>query len=262
MTACAPNLAYAWRVLTTGITFLLFLAGGTILTMTALPVILAFSRTEEQKQRLARALIHRTFKLLMAYLQRMTLIGSFKVEGLDQLHSTKGKIFVANHPTLMDVVAILTCLPDCQCLVKASLLRRFYIGGLMRAAGYLGNDHPEQVLANGGRILRDGRSLLIFPEGTRSPLGGLHSFSRSAAQIALRLRAPIVPIVVTCEPATLSKHEPWYAIPERPPDFRLCVLPQLPIPPAGLNQKALPLQARALTMHLEQVFQARLKLSA
>ena len=248
------NLARQWRVVATGLCFLTFLCAGLVLTATVLPLILLLSATPEQKERRVLTLIHYGFKFFMRYMQMLNPIGSFHVQGLDQLSSVKGSLFIANHPTLIDVVAIISCLPTCQCIVKKSLLRNVFFGGLLRTAGYIANDYAMQLMDDCARRLQAGRSLLIFPEGTRSPVDGLHPFSRGAAQIAIRTGAPVVPVVITCEPPTLGKGDPWYAVPVRPIDLTLRFLPPLEIPPAVTDKKGIPLQARALTRHIENFF--------
>ena len=89
------------------------------------------------------------------------------------------------------------------------LLRR-----VVKAAGYIPNDHPEALITAGTESLRQGRSLLLFPEGTRSPAGRLGPFHRGAARIALRSGTDLVPVVITCAPPTLMKGQRWYDVPE------------------------------------------------
>ena len=248
------NLSMEWRRIATGLCFLTFIVGAFLLTVIALPLILLFSSHPNQRELRVLRLIRFCFKLFMQYMHILTPIKAFKVEGLEHIPSTRSCIFIANHPTLIDVVAVISCLPPSQCIVKKSLLDHFYLGRIMRAAGYIANDHATQLLQDCQKSLQSGRSLLIFPEGTRSPAYGLHAFSRGAAQIALRTGAPIVPIVITCEPPTLLKGDPWYAAPPEAVTFTLRLLPPLVIPAMVTDQASIPLQVRALTRHMEDVF--------
>jgi 1-acyl-sn-glycerol-3-phosphate acyltransferase len=255
------NLARKWRVVTTGLCFLTFVCGGLVLTLTALPCILLLSSTPAQREQRVLTLIHYAFKFFIRYMQVLNPIASFRVHGLEHVSAATGSLFIANHPTLIDVVAIISCLPDCQCLVKKSLLQNFWFGGLLRAASYVANDHAVQLIDDCARRLHAGHSLLIFPEGTRSPAAGLHPFTRGAAQIAIRTGAPIIPVVITCDPPTLLKGQPWYTVPPRPIDLRLRFLPPVEIPPAVTNKQGVPLQARALTRHLENLFRHELRVT-
>ena len=253
------DLKMEWRRLATGICFLTFIVGGFILTITALPLILLFSSRPEKIELKVLYLIRSCFKFFMNYMKVLSPIEAFNVEGLEQVQSLGGCIFIANHPTLIDVVAVISSLPPCHCIVKKSLLEHFYLGRIMRAAGYIANDgHATQLIQDCQQSLESGRPLLIFPEGTRSPAYGLNPFNRGAAQIALRTGAPIVPIVVTCEPPTLLKDEPWYAVPPRPMVFTLRFLPPLSIPAEVTEKVGLPLQVRALTHYFEDFFRHQL----
>jgi 1-acyl-sn-glycerol-3-phosphate acyltransferase len=252
------DLSKEWRRLATGLCFLTFICGGFILTILVLPVILLFSSQPEQAEARVLRLIRFCFKLFMQYMQALTPIKAFHIEGWEHVKSLSGCMFIANHPTLIDVVAVLSCLPPSHCIVKTSLLDHFYLGRIMRAAGYIANDHATQLLQDCQKSLHSGRSLLIFPEGTRSPAYGLHAFSRGAAQIALRTGAPIVPIVITCEPPTLLKDDPWYAVPPDPVTFTLRFHAPLTIPRTVADRAGMPLQVRALTRYFEAFFRHQL----
>lgn len=247
------------RMIATGICFLTFICSGVILTVTALPAILLFSATPEQRETRTMSLLRSSFKLFLKYMILLSPSKAFEVQGVDYLTKVGSCIFIANHPTLIDVIGVISYLPLCQCIVKKSLLEHLYLGGLMRAAGYIANDHASQLIDHCRRSLTAGRSLLIFPEGTRSPAHRLGSFTRGAAQIALRTGAPIVPVVITCEPSTLLKGEAWYEVPESAFRMAFRFYPPMEIPQTVWDQSGFPLQVRALNRHLEDFFHHQLQ---
>jgi 1-acyl-sn-glycerol-3-phosphate acyltransferase len=253
------DLRMEWRRLATGLCFLTFICGSFILTTTVLPIILLFSSQPEQTELRLLRVIRSCFKCFMQYMKILKPIAAFNIEGLEHTQSLGGCVVIANHPTLIDVVAVMSCLPPCHCMVKKSLLDHFYLGRMMRAAGYIANDHAAQLIRDGQKSLQSGRPLLIFPEGTRSPAYGLNPFNRGAAQIALRTGAPVVPIVITCDPPTLLKDAPWYAVPPRPIRFTLRFSPPLPIPKAVTDKGRISLQVRALTQYFENFFRHQLR---
>jgi 1-acyl-sn-glycerol-3-phosphate acyltransferase len=104
-------------------------------------------------------------------------------------------------------------MPQATCIVKTAAERRPLFRRVVRAAGYIPNDQPEALIAAGTECLRQGGSLLLFPEGTRSPAGRLGAFHRGAARIALRSWSDLVPVVITCAPPTLMKGQRWYDVP-------------------------------------------------
>ena len=72
-------------------------------------------------------------------------------------------------------------------------------------------------------LLADGESLIVFPEGTRSQPGKPVVLQRGFAHLATQTGAPILPVTIRCTPPTLTKGEPWWRIPERPPVFTVTV---------------------------------------
>jgi 1-acyl-sn-glycerol-3-phosphate acyltransferase len=130
------------------------------------------------------------------------------------------------------VVVLLSLISDAACVVKASHWRHPCYAGVMRAARYVSNGTHEELIDGGSRALQTGSPLLIFPEGTRSTPGEPVKFLRGAAHVALSSGKPILPILIYCDPPTLSKQHRWYDIPDRP--FHIRVVPLLAVNPATL----------------------------
>ncbi len=135
-------------------------------------------------------------------------------------------VVVANHPTLMDVTAITAALGGGSTVAKPILFRRGSLHALMVGAGHIEGAGDDPIAT--GRVidqavdrLRHGLSVIIFPEGTRSPPRRLHPFGRAAFEIACRARVPVVSIGITCEPTWLSKEVPLFDPPHPMPDLRL-----------------------------------------
>jgi 1-acyl-sn-glycerol-3-phosphate acyltransferase len=194
----------------------------------------------------------------MQFMQWMSPIEAFQVKGLEHLEPDTSYLFIANHPTLIDIVAIMSCVPGCTCIVKQSLWDHFYLGGVVRMAGYIVNGKSEQIIQDCQQCFQQQRSLIIFPEGTRSPAYGMHTFTRGAAQIALRTGVPVVPIVITYNNPTLLKGEAWFQIPERPLRLTLHFYPPMAVPREIAEEPRLPVKVRALTHYFEAFFRRAL----
>jgi 1-acyl-sn-glycerol-3-phosphate acyltransferase len=95
--------------------------------------------------------------------------------------------------------------------------------------------------------------VLIFPEGTRSPMGGLGSFKRGAFEIACRARVPVLPVLIRCEPSALSKGRPWYDI---PPTMAYLTLTPLPL----VRPEEFGNDATAMARAFEAMYRYRLNL--
>jgi 1-acyl-sn-glycerol-3-phosphate acyltransferase len=209
-----------WRLGGTGIAFAFIFFGGGLLAATLLPVLAVIPGNQRDR---VQAIIRLNFRFYMSMLQWLGLL-QLEIEGAERLKSSGGRIIVANHPSLLDVVMLMALVPRAQCIVKHELWNSFLLGGLMRRAGYIRNDlEPDAMVEACRTALDQGYSLIIFPEGTRTRPGSLPRFRRGFANLATLAGASIQLVIITCDPPTLVKGESWWRIPERKPLFRLVV---------------------------------------
>jgi len=96
--------------------------------------------------------------------------------------------------------------------------------------------------------------VIVFPEGTRSRPNEPLKFLRGAAHIALKSRRPIVPVLLQCDPPTMTKGSRWYEIPPRPFCFRVIVRDALRPGSLADVRKPAVIAARRLTHALESYF--------
>ena len=215
------SLRRGWRAFRTGVAFLVFGLGVIVISVLILPLLRVVFWGRSDTQRRVQRLIHHAFRLFAWF---MTTIGLIRVtwRGRERLRD-RPILVVANHPTLIDVVLLVAAMPQADCIVKTAAQRNPLFRRVVKAAGYIPNDQPEALIAAGTECLRQGRSLLLFPEGTRSPAGRLGAFHRGAARIALRSQCDLVPVVITCAPSTLMKGQRWYDVPDRAAQITLTV---------------------------------------
>ena len=125
------------------------------------------------------------------------------VQGLENINKDQPRIYMANHTSYFDIFALLSSLPvDFKFIVKQELMRLPIFGLAMRRAGYIGieREDPRKALKSmqeAAERIRNGASVLIFPEGTRSEDGSLQSFKPGGFHLALRSGCDIVPIAIT-----------------------------------------------------------------
>ena len=148
----------------------------------------------------------------------MVGIFTLSVENRSQLFKPN-QFFVANHPTLIDVVILLSVIKSSDCVVKAALAKNPFTKGPLLTAGYIVNSSPEKLVERCVKALKDGDNLLIFPEGTRTKNLSKLRFKRGAAIIAATANHPITPITIECKPRMLAKGQKWYKIPRIKPHY-------------------------------------------
>ena len=208
------------RIAGSGFLFAIFGIGAVLLAAVLLPAARLHARPDRPADLIAQRWISRAFAFFIA-VGRAIRIWDFEVSGFERL-GDRGALIVANHPTLIDVVLLLARLPQCDCVVKREAWRNPALAGIVRAAGYVPNDDGATMVDACVERLRAGRSLLLFPEGSRSPATGFRRFERGAAHVAIRSGRPVLPVFIDCQPPSLKKGQPWYALPNALMRFRLC----------------------------------------
>ncbi len=122
-----------------------------------------------------------------------------RVEGAETVPRDTPVVFMANHESWLDIPALLVAIPgQVRFLAKKSLFSVPFLGWAMRAMGFIPVDRENRRQAirsfeEAAARIRAGRSVLVFPEETRSPNGELLPFQRGGFLIALKAQLPIVP---------------------------------------------------------------------
>jgi 1-acyl-sn-glycerol-3-phosphate acyltransferase len=128
--------------------------------------------------------------------------GRVEVSGLENLPSGGGVLFVANHQGAFDVPLLIGFVPVLKGFVsKKENFRLPIVGTWMKLLGCIVIDRGDLrqsagAIARGIRDLQAGRSLVIFPEGTRSKSGRLQRFKEGSFKLATRSGATIVPLTI------------------------------------------------------------------
>lgn len=247
---------YAWRLVATGGCFAVFGVGGLLLSTVIFPPLLLLPKKKRSSH--ARWAIHKSFKMFMWLMQTVGVM-RFDVTGTEKLYRCNKTLVIANHPTLIDVVAMVSIMPTASCVVKQALWKNPLLSGVVRAAEYISNSDPDKLIKDCVEDVATGSALVIFPEGTRSqPNSPLH-FMRGAAYIALNSGMPILPVLISCKPATLTKCRKWYHIPKERCHLRIDVLEPVFATRWVKADEPQAISARKLTQALEAFFTQKLK---
>ena len=135
-----------------------------------------------------------------------------RIEGGDGLDPSASYVFMANHQSHCDIPSLFAALPMVPgFLAKAELRRVPFFGRAMEVGGHVFVDrrkHTQAVDAIGAaaRDLRDGRSIVIFPEGTRSRRREVLPFKKGGFHLVKQAGVPLVPIGLRGTADVLPKH--------------------------------------------------------
>lgn len=216
------KLDYAWRLFAMILFFICFGLGALLLGYVLMPLQQCFSRDKSNEPYETQYAVYLMFRFMIFMLKSMGVV-SFKFNGFEQLKNDKGCLILANHPTLIDYIAIVSHMPRCNNIIKKSLWRNIFVNRVIDKAAYIPNTQSFKTLAAINKTLKSGDNILMFPEGTRTILNQPLVLKRGAAQIAVRVKAPIRFIHITCVPPILTKQDKWYKIPSTKPHFTLTV---------------------------------------
>ena len=167
---------------------------------------------------------------------RLVLLGGFvrlRSEGAERVPRGEPVVFMSNHESWLDIPALLATIPvQVRFLAKKSLFRWPFFGWAISSMGFIPVDRENRRTAirsfeEAAARIRAGRSVLIFPEETRTTTADLLPFQRGGFLIALKAGIPIVPVGLDGPRRCLPKHS--YLV--RP--GRINVKFGTPIPTAG-----------------------------
>jgi 1-acyl-sn-glycerol-3-phosphate acyltransferase len=123
------------------------------------------------------------------------------VEGLARLERGRTYVFVANHQSIYDIPILFWSLPyQLRIMAKESLGKFPFLGWHLRRTGHMLVDrrHPDRsrIFGWASRLMLNGLSLIVFPEGTRSRDGRVARFKGGSFLLALQAGLPIVPLSI------------------------------------------------------------------
>jgi 1-acyl-sn-glycerol-3-phosphate acyltransferase len=159
-------------------------------------------------------------------------------------------VLASNHQSIYDIPVLFWSVPgQLRIIAKASLGAVPFIGWHLHRAGHLlvDRDRPgASVLKKMHRMIGQGASLIVFPEGTRSRDGAVARFKGGVFLLAIESGLPIVPVSVSGSRFVMRKGE----LTTRPGDVDVTIHPA--IPTAGLTRD----DARALAARVHDLVAA------
>lgn len=244
--AIGIKLNYLWRLFATALAFTTFGIAGLLMGLTYIPLVMLLVRNKLKAKNIIRNSVSFGFRLFFYYMHFLGLL-KFSTKNLQALKEERSSLLIANHPTLVDVIAIIGFCPNPCCIVKEALWKNIFMHRVIEAAGFIPNSEPELLLERAQKAINEGDVLVLFPEGTRTKPGEKPVFQRGAAHVALSLGCPVRCIRITCDPLTLSKGIPWYIIPPRRVNFIMEVEERIYPQDVVAKDARRPLAARQLT---------------
>lgn len=202
-----------------GLQGLLLILGVISLCWNAIAFVLDPLLSGPRRAAVGRAGIAYGYRLFW-WICRTSRIVQLDARALDALrHAPGGLIIVANHPSLLDALMLVSRLPRGVCIMKASLMGNIFLGAGARLADYIPNDSPRAMIRGAVQALAQGGQLIIFPEGTRTTQPPVNAFRPGFTLIAKLANAPIQTVFIDTDSPYLSKGWPLWRVPPMPVRF-------------------------------------------
>jgi 1-acyl-sn-glycerol-3-phosphate acyltransferase len=135
-----------------------------------------------------------------------------EVSGMENVDSSQPIIFMSNHQSAVDIAAILATVPgNVRFVAKRELTRIPVFGWALQLGGHIivdrqNRERAVRSLHRGAIRIRSGTSVIVFPEGTRSPTGSLGAFKSGGFHLAIEAGVPVVPVSVSGSNRITPKH--------------------------------------------------------
>ncbi|MDW3194170.1 MAG: lysophospholipid acyltransferase family protein [Cytophagales bacterium] len=122
------------------------------------------------------------------------------IKGQSELDFSQPRIYVANHSSYMDIPCLFAGLPvNLYFIAKAEVKKIPFVGIFMMATKMIFLDRGSRQksinsMNSAGELIKKGKSVLVFPEGTRSRTGSLQTFKKGAFMLAYNSGLSVVPV--------------------------------------------------------------------
>lgn len=158
-----------------------------------------------------RVVMHRILILQSHVYKSLIPVRSYSTEGKEKAVRGATYVIISNHQSILDILYMNSLGYNYKWISKIENHKVPFLGWYLSMADYIsvdrGNEESKiEMLENSLRCLRNGISIMIFPEGTRSLNGELGFFKRGAFQLAIEAKVPILPVVLDGTGGILPKH--------------------------------------------------------
>jgi 1-acyl-sn-glycerol-3-phosphate acyltransferase len=177
--------------------FWLFLTGSSIVLFPVAVLIWAVTAPFDRR----KVLLHRFTCFWASLYTWLNPVWPVTVVGRTKIRPETPYVMVANHLSLLDILVLFRLFTHFKWVSKIENFRVPFIGWNMSLNRYIKLRRGDrmsvvQMMESCEQTLAQGNSIMMFPEGTRSPTGHMRSFKPGAFELALKTASPILPIVI------------------------------------------------------------------
>lgn len=201
---------YTYRAFMKLFFYVFFGLGSIFLAIFVFPWIRVAEHNKHKFQIKARAFVSASFRFFVNFM-RVTRVITLKVDDKNAWRNIHGKIIIANHPSMLDFVFIMSLVPNANCIVRGGLTKTV-LAGVIKQCYIVNSLDFNELCGLCKQTLDEGNNVIIFPEGTRTPRHCKNPYKKGAARIAYYAKAGIQPVLVGGnDKYGLGKHDPFWS---------------------------------------------------
>ncbi|HEX4044645.1 MAG TPA: lysophospholipid acyltransferase family protein [Gammaproteobacteria bacterium] len=142
----------------------------------------------------------RTYLRFYIYLLKIICHVDYRVHGLENIPTTRKGVILCKHQSTWETFFLPTLFHNLAIILKRELLWVPFFGWGLATLDPIAIDRRkkasamQQIIEKGKKCLADGRWILVFPEGTRMPVGHAGKYQLGGARLAIAANCPIIPI--------------------------------------------------------------------
>jgi len=198
-----------YRVLAKWFSFFTFGLATLILVLVVFPPMRLLLHPRERFKKYGRRLVSSSMRCFVSLMHFLRIV-DLEAGDRENYQHLSSRIIVANHPSLLDIIMLLSLVPNADCIVNTNLRRNVIVKGVVRQIYILNSLDFDDLIQTCIESLRQGNCLIIFPEGTRTPRSGKVIFRKGAARIALASGCDVIPVHIGgTDKYGLGKKDPW-----------------------------------------------------
>lgn len=187
------------------IEMLIFATGAIIIGFIIIPSSSLFYR-DLKKRKFCADIVHKSWKFFTFIIQKL---GTINVEIQGNFNDIKGKVIVASHPSLIDIVLLIGLIPNSLCLAKKELLKNPIMYNIVKSLYILNDVDYDEFQIKTQTALEQEFNIIIFPTGTRTLPNEKIKIHKGSAQIAINTNTDIIPIKIEFDyPFLIKNHFP------------------------------------------------------
>ncbi len=199
------------------IQMIIFALGALSIGLLIIPISAIFLKGYEHR-RFCANVIHKSWKFFTIVMQKFA---SIKLKTIGEFNNIKGKVIVASHPSLIDIVLLIGLIPNSLCLAKKDLLKNPVMYKIVKCLYIINDIDLDDFQTETKSALENGFNIIIFPTGTRTLPNEEIKLHKGAAQIAINADVDIVTITIDSDYTLLRKNHFPLDCGTKPAEFKI-----------------------------------------